>query len=56
MNSWIEQLLPIINEYKGDDDEPLDGDDVDRLCEVIKAKINLHQGNITEDEYNEILG
>lgn len=52
MENWIEQLLPIIEEYKDGDDEPLDGDDVDNLCRIIKAKINLQEGNITEEEYN----
>ena len=52
----IDQLLPLINEYKSGSDEPLDGDEVDSLCEIIKAMINLHEGNITEEEYNEILG
>ena len=63
MESWIEQLLPIIEEYRGgavsfanDENEPLNGDDVDNLCKIIKAKINLHEGNITEQQYNEILG
>ena len=55
MKSWIEQLIPIIDEYKGGNDEPLDGDDVDRLVEIIKAKVNFHEGNITEEEYNEFL-
>ena len=55
-NTWIEQLLPIIWEYKDGDNEPLDGDEVDRLTEIIRAKINLQEGNITEEEYNEILG
>ncbi len=53
MNSWIEQLQPIVKEYG--ENEPLDGDDVDRLVEIIRAKINLNQGNITEDQYNIIL-
>jgi hypothetical protein len=63
MNNWIEQLLPIIEEYRGsavsfanDENEPLDGDEVDDLCKIIKAKINLQEGNITEQEYNELLG
>ena len=63
MESWIEQLLPIIEEYRGgvvllvnDENEPLDGDEVDDLCKIIKAKINLHEGNITQKEYDEILG
>lgn len=54
MNTWIEQLLPIIVEYR-DGDEPLNGDSVDRLCHIIKAKINLHEGNLTEAEYENIL-
>jgi len=55
MKSWIEQILPIIDEYKDGDDEALDGDEVDRLCDIIKAKINLHQGNITEEEYESLI-
>jgi len=52
MKSWIDQLIPIIDEYKnGSLDEPLDGDAVDRLCAIIKAKINLQEGNITNEEY-----
>ena len=63
MESWIEQLLPIIGEYRGgavsfanDENKPLDGDEVDDLCKIIKAKINLQEGNITQKEYDEILG
>jgi len=56
MNSWIEQLQPIIDEFKDGNPDPLDGDEVDRLTEIIKASINLNEGNITETEYNEILG
>ena len=63
MESWIKQLLPIIEEYRGgavsfanDENEPLDGDEVDNLVKIIKTIINLHEGNITEEEYNEILG
>lgn len=53
MNKHIYKL---IEEYKDGTNEPLDGDEVDRLCEIIKAKINLNEGNITEQEYNIILG
>lgn len=56
MESWIKQLLPIIEEYKDGNNEPLDGDEVDDLVEIIRAKINLQEGNITEEEYNKILG
>ena len=52
MINWTEQLLPIIKEYTNGSTEPLDGDDVDDLCVIIRAKINFHQGNITEDEYD----
>ena len=51
---WIDQLLPIIEEYK-DGGEPLNGDEVDSLCSIIRAKINLQEGNITEVEYERIL-
>jgi uncharacterized membrane protein len=52
MNNWIEYLLPIIKEFKNGNDEPLDGDDVDKLTKIIKTEINFHEGNITEEEYN----
>jgi len=51
INSWLEQLLPIIKEFKDGDDSPLDGDEVDVLCNFIKNNINLHEGNITFNEY-----
>jgi hypothetical protein len=56
MEMWIDQLMPIIEEYKDGSDEPLDGDDVDDLVKIIKAKINLQEGNITAEEYDAILG
>lgn len=52
---WLGHLKPIISEYRGGSNEPLDGDDVDRLCEIIKAKINFNEGNITCTEYDKIL-
>lgn len=55
MKNWIEQLLPIIEEYKDGMFEELDINDVNNLCEIIKAKINLQEGNITEVEYEKIL-
>lgn len=56
MNNWIEQLVPIIEEYKDGYDQPLTIEEVEDLCKIIKAKINLKEGNITEEEYNLILG
>ena len=32
---WIDQLQPLINEFKDGSNEPLDGDDVDNLIEII---------------------
>lgn len=55
MESWIAQLLPIRNEYMDGNDEPMDGDDVDDLVKIIRAKLNLQEGNITEHEYNKII-
>ena len=38
-------------EFKEGDDEPLDGDSVDRLVNILRAKLNLIEGNITHEEY-----
>lgn len=51
MSNWMNYLIPIIEDYKGGDCSPLDADEVDTLCKHIKRKINLHEGNITLDEY-----
>jgi len=55
MKNWIDQLLPIIKEYKDGNQEPLDADGVDDLVKIIKAKINFQEGNITNEEYEAIL-
>lgn len=55
MKNWIEQLMPIRNEYMENNPEPMDGDDVEDLIKIIRAKINLNEGNIDEKEYNLIL-
>jgi len=44
-------LMDIIKEYKDGSEEALDGDEVDRLIEHLRNKINLQEGNITEEEY-----
>ena len=49
--AWLDELQNIIDSYKDGNDEPLDGDEVERLVLHIKAKINLMEGNITEHEY-----
>ncbi len=55
MESWGEQLFPIIEEYKDGDEDALDGDAVDDIVEIIRAIINLQEGNITEEEYYTLL-
>lgn len=56
--SWMDLTLQqIISEYKnGYEAEPLDMDDVDDLIKILRAKINLHEGNITQEGYDRILG
>lgn len=51
---WMKLTLEeIINEYKdGSSDESLDSDEVEHLVEIIKAKIDLNEGNLTEYEYS----
>lgn len=57
--SWMNLTLEqIILEYKDDynDNVPLDGDEVNDLIRILRAKINLHEGNITQEEYDRLLG
>lgn len=44
------EILDIYTEYNWEN-EPLDTDEVDRLAELLKIKLNLLNGNITEEEY-----
>lgn len=44
------EILDIYTEYNWEN-EPLDADEVDRLVELLKIKLNLLNGNITEEEY-----
>lgn len=50
------QLLDILDIYTDKEwtDEPLDGDEVDKLTEHIKNQLNLINGNITEQEYKDL--
>ena len=54
---WHEQLEHILEQYREVQgipaDDPLDGDEVEHLCHILKAKLNLIEGNITEEEYLE---
>ena len=53
---WIDQIRPLISVFMDGADEPMDGDDVDKFMEIIRAKVDLNQGNITDEEYEKILG
>lgn len=53
--AWESELKTILFDYKEADFTPLDIHEVDRLVEILKVKINLIEGNITEDEYHELL-
>jgi small subunit ribosomal protein S6 len=44
------KILDIYTEYNWEN-QPLDTDEVDRLAELLKTKLNLLNGNITEEEY-----
>jgi len=50
MKSWIDQLRPIIKEYKDGDDSPLTSEEVERIALIIRFKIDKEEGNITEEE------
>lgn len=52
---WMEQLKPVVEMYS-DGGGLLDEASVDDLAKIIKAKINLDQGNIDIDTYERILG
>ena len=51
------ELKNILDIYtnNGWENEPLDGDEIDKLCGILKAKLNLINGNITEQEYFDLL-
>ena len=50
MKDWITQLLPIIEEFKDGDDTSLDSEEVEKLSLIIRLKIDVHQGNISDKE------
>lgn len=55
MLEYEEQLAEIVKIYKDGDDEALDGDEVDRLVEHFRNKLNYMEGNITLREYEKSL-
>jgi hypothetical protein len=55
MNDWMEYLVPIKENFRGSSKEKLSMGEIDTLSLIIRAKINFHQGNITEKEYTRIV-
>ena len=50
------KLIDLVMEKRGgENNEPLDGDEVDALCKKIKLVINFHEGNITEKEFGKAI-
>lgn len=45
----------IIQIYKNGSTEPLDGDETERLAHIVLAEMDIIEGNITQDEYEEKL-
>ena len=50
MKDWTTQLLPIIEEFKDGDNTALDSEEVEKLSLIIRLKIDVHQGNISDKE------
>ena len=46
-----EQAVATYTRMVDDAGTPMDGDEVDDLCELIKLEMNFNQGNITHQEY-----
>ena len=53
--SWIEQLRPIIKEFKEGNNAPLRPEEVERLSLIIRFKIDFEEGNINEDGMEDTL-
>lgn len=53
--AFEEELIKILDEYTEQEwqDEPLDGDEVDILVEHLRNRLNLLNGNITKEEYED---
>lgn len=52
---YSEELCNILDKYAPEwQDESLDGDEVDRLVEHIRNRLNLINGNITHKEYEDL--
>ena len=48
--SWIEQLRPIIKDFKKGSNESLSPQEVERLSSIMRFKIDLEEGNFNNRE------
>ena len=48
--SWIDHLIPIIKEFKNGGNDPLTPQEVERLSMLIRFKIDLEEGNISNKD------
>ena len=48
--SWIEQLRPIIKDYKDGSLRPLNSQEVERVTLIIRLQIDLEEGNISKKD------
>lgn len=53
-NSFYRELSIIVQDYKNGSTDPLDGDEVDKLTELLKNRLNLSEGNITNSEFDQL--
>ena len=53
--SWIEQLRPIIKDFKEGNNEPLSLEEVERLSLIIRFKIDLEEGNLNNIKMEDIV-
>lgn len=54
IETFTDEIDEILKTYKNGSTEVLDGDEVDELIRHLKNRINLLEGNITEDEFNKL--
>ena len=48
--NWIDQLKPIIKDFKNGSNSPLTPQEVERLSMLIRFKIDLEEGNISNKD------
>ena len=53
--SWMEQLRPIIKDFKNGNNDPLTPQEVERLSLIIRFKIDLEEGNLNNKEIEGIV-